>query len=256
MTLLQIIVATLIGGIFSVLLAYVIASTFLDQYVNRMVAFAVGVLLGFALTDILPEAVSMGLNITQAGWMLITGIMGFFLLEKLALWRHDHNAHLNDTKHKPQVTMIVVGDAMHNFVDGILLAAVFLADWRLGWMTALAVTMHEIPHEISNFMVLLNGGLSKSRALLFNALSGFAMTLGGVLGWLSLTSSHAIIPYILTLAAASFIYIAMSDLVPELHHERQPKDILIQIVLIILGVLMPPLCHALQSYFFPPSIIS
>ena len=236
MTLLQIILATLVGGVLSVLLASLVALTFLARFANRMVAFAVGVLLGFALTDILPEAVNLGLDITQAGWILIAGIMGFFLLEKLALWRHDHATHLGKTQHKPQVTMIVIGDGMHNFVDGVLLAATFLTDWKLGWAAAIAIIAHEIPQEISDFMVLLDAGVSKRKALILNALSGAAMTLGGVIGWLSLSNAHAAIPYILVLAAASFIYIAVADLVPELHHHRKPRDMALQLSLMAAGL--------------------
>lgn len=250
MILLQILLATLIGGVFSVLLAATVALTVLAQFANRMVAFAVGVLLGFALTDILPEAVNLGLDITQAGWVLVSGIMGFFLLEKLALWRHDHATDLGHTKHKPHVAMIIIGDGMHNFVDGILLAAAFLTDVKLGWVTAVAITAHEIPQEISDFMVLLDAGLSKKRALLLNALSGAAMTLGGFIGWVGLSDAHAAIPYILTLAAASFIYIAVADLVPELHRERKPRDMYLQFSLMALGVLVAPFAKFLQTIQF------
>ncbi len=255
MILLQIILATLIGGVFSVLLAATVALTVLANFANRMVAFAVGVLLGFALTDILPEAVNLGLDITQAGWILLGGIMGFFLLEKLALWRHDHATNLNQSKsghakHKPQVAMIVIGDGMHNFVDGILLAAAFLTDAKLGWVTAIAITAHEIPQEISDFMVLLDGGLSKSRALFLNAISGAAMTLGGIIGWVGLSDAHTAIPYVLILAASSFIYIAVADLVPELHRERQPRDMVLQLSLMTLGVLVAPFAKFLQALHF------
>lgn len=247
MTLLQIILATLIGGVFSVLLAATVALTFLARFANRMVAFAVGVLLGFALTDILPEAVHLGLDITEAGWVLVGGIMSFFLLEKLALWRHDHATALGHTNYKPQVAMIVIGDGMHNFVDGILLAAAFLTDWKLGWAAAIAITAHEIPQEISDFMVLLNAGVAKRKALLLNALSGAAMTLGGVIGWLSLSNAHAAIPYVLTLAASSFIYIAIADLVPELHHERKPRDMFFQLALMALGLGVAALAKFITS---------
>lgn len=236
MTLLSIILATLAGGVASVLLAAMISLTKLARFAHRMVAFAVGVLLGFAFTDLLPEAVELGLSITTAGWILLSGIMGFFLLEKMALWRHDHYTHLGHTAHKPQVTMIVIGDSLHNFVDGVLIAAAFLTDWKLGWATTIAVVAHEIPQEISDFMILLDGGLSKSKALLLNALSGAAMTLGGVLGWLALDHASAAIPYVLTLAAASFIYIAVADLVPELHQRRQLRDTVLQLSLMSLGV--------------------
>ena len=255
LVLLQIILATLIGGVFSVLLAATVALTVLAKFANRMVAFAVGVLLGFALTDILPEAVHLGLDISTAGWVLVGGIMGFFLLEKFALWRHDHatisdQPHLTKAAHKPQVAMIVIGDGMHNFVDGVLLAAAFLTDVKLGWVTAVAITAHEIPQEISDFMVLLDAGLSKKRALFLNAISGASMTLGGLIGWVGLSDARAAIPYILTLAAASFIYIAVADLVPELHRERKPRDMYLQFSLMALGVLTAPFAKYLQTIQF------
>ncbi len=247
MTLFQIVLATLIGGVISVLLAATVALTFLSRFANRMVAFSVGVLLGFALTDLLPEAVEHGLEIERLGWVLVAGIMGFFLVEKLALWRHDHATSLGHTEEKPVVAMIVVGDSMHNFVDGILIAASFLADWKLGWAAAIAITAHEIPQEISDFMVLLNAGVSKAKALFLNAISGAAMTLGGVIGWLSLSNAHAAIPYVLAVAAASFIYIAVADLVPELHLERKPKDMFSQLGLMALGLTVVTMAKMFQT---------
>jgi zinc and cadmium transporter len=236
MTLISIILATLAGGVLSVLLAATLALTVLARFADKMVAFAVGVLLTFALTDILPEAVHLGMDISQAGWWLLGGLTSFFLLEKLALWRHDHASAQGHTTHQPQVAMIVVGDALHNFVDGVLIAAAFLTDAKLGWVTALAVMAHEIPQEISDFMVLLDAGVARGRALALNALSGAAMTLGGVLGWLALDHAQAAIPVILVLAAASFIYIAIADLIPELHRRRTPRDSALQFILLLTGV--------------------
>ena len=136
---------------------------------------------------------------------------------------------------------------MHNFVDGILLAAAFLTDWKLGWAAAIAITAHEIPQEISDFMVLLDAGVSKRKALLLNALSGVAMTLGGVIGWMSLSNAHAAIPYVLTVAAASFIYIAIADLVPELHQHRKPRDMFFQLSLMTLGLSVAAFAQLLEN---------
>lgn len=247
MTLFWIIIATLAGGVLSVLLAATISFSVLARFADKMVAFSVGVLLSFALIDILPEAVHLGLPVEQAGWTLLAGLIGFFLLEKLALWRHDHAASQGYNIDQPQVAMIVIGDSMHNFVDGILIAAAFLTDAALGWATALAVMVHEIPQEISDFMVLLSAGVTRARALVLNALSGAAMTLGGVLGWIALDNAQQTIPTILTLAAASFLYIAVADLVPELHHRRKPRDSLLQLVLIGAGVMVAILATSLHS---------
>lgn len=236
MTLLWIILATLADGVASVILAATLALSVLAHFADKMVAFAVGVLLSFALTDILPEAVHLGLPIEQAGWTLLAGLTGFFLLEKLALWRHDHASAQGHTTDQPQVAMVVIGDGLHNFVDGVLIAAAFLTDAELGWITALAVMAHEIPQEVSDFMVLMNAGVSRARALSLNALSGAAMTLGGVLGWLALDRAQQAIPTILTLAASSFIYIAVADLVPELHRRRTLHDSVLQLTLMSTGI--------------------
>lgn len=247
MTLLWIIVATLAGGVVSVMLAATLALSVLARFADKMVAFAVGVLLAFALTDILPEEIDLGLGIERAGWILLGGLTGFFLLEKLALWRHDHATAQGLGHDQPQVAMIVIGDGMHNFVDGVLIAAAFLTDESLGWATALALMAHEIPQEISDFMVLLDAGVSRARALLLNALSGVAMTFGGVLGWLALDHAQQAIPTILTLAAASFIYIAVADLVPELHRHRTLRDSALQLALMSVGVGVVVLAGALHS---------
>lgn len=236
MTLLLIVLATLLGGVLSVLLAATLALTWLPRFADRMVAYAVGVLLAFAFTDLLPEAVEMGLEPGMVGQLLLAGVVVFFLLEKAALWRHDHNHGQGKHVHPPQVSMIVLGDGLHNFVDGVLIAAAFLVDPALGWTTAIAILAHELPQEIGDFMVLLNAGLTKSRALALNALSGGAMVLGGVAGYAALGSTQAAVPYVIVVAAASFIYIAVADLVPELHRHRRFKDAAAQLTLLGLGV--------------------
>lgn len=229
------------GGVISVLIAGWLSNTLFANHARRMVAFAVGVLLGFAFTDLLPEALNQGINLTNAGWMLVAGMLLFFILEKLALWRHFHHAQSSrapSVEHHSgaQVAIILLGDSIHNFVDGILLAASFLTDIKLGWVTAFAIVAHEIPQEISDFMVLINAGLSKPRALLLNMLSGSAMIVGGLVGWLSFTHIAPLIPYALLLAAASFIYIALADLVPTLQTQYRPRDLLVQCLLIACGL--------------------
>jgi zinc and cadmium transporter len=236
MVLLHIFLATLAGGVLSVLLAATLALTWLARFADRMVAYAVGVLLAFAFTSMLPEAVALGLDAILVGQILLAAIVVFFLLEKAALWRHDHNHAHGQRTHPPQVAMIVLGDGLHNFVDGVLIAAAFLVDPTLGWITTMAVLAHELPQEIGDFMVLLNAGLSKSRALALNALSGAAMILGGVAGYFALDGMQAAVPYVLVVAAASFIYIAVVDLVPELHRHRRFGDAAAQLLLLLAGI--------------------
>lgn len=258
MVLASILIACFIGGIFSVLLAGLLSTTVLAKHAHRMVAFAVGVLLGFAFTDLLPEALHWGIPIAEAGWILIGGMLLFFMLEKLAIWRHHHHfphqnqvstqQHAAQQRNSAEVTIILVGDGVHNFVDGILLAATFMTDVSLGWITALAITAHEIPQEISDFMVLMHAGLSKTRAILLNMFSGAAMLLGGLVGWAAFTQISHLIPHALLLAAASFIYIALADLVPTLHKQFQPKDMCLQSGLLILGLVVAWVSPLLQQF--------
>lgn len=242
MILAQIVMATLVGGIVSVVLAALVGLTWLPRFADRMVAFAVGVMLTMAFTALIPESINLGLDPEKAGLVLLGGLLAFFVLEKAALWRHDHkhgghhDGHHAAASGKPQVALVVLGDGLHNAVDGVLIAAAFLADPALGWATTLAVLTHEIPQEIGDFMVLLNGGTGRARALALNALSGAAMVAGGVLGFFALRSAQAALPYVLLVSAASFIYISVADLIPELHRRRRVRDGLVQAALLAAGL--------------------
>jgi len=248
MILISILAATLAGGVLSVLLAAGIGLTWLAPLAERLLAYAVGMLLGFALVGLLPEALHLGLEPATQGQVLIAGLLGFFLLEKALLWRHDHSAVGGGKPvahaHPPQVWLIVVGDAMHNFVDGVLIAAAFLVDAALGWATAVTVLAHEVPQELGDFVVLLSAGVSRARALALNALSGLAMVLGGAMGYLALEGANAVLPYVLVLAAASFLYIAVADLMPALNRHCSLRDGMQQFALLLAGVAS---VHALQA---------
>lgn len=237
MILLSILAATLLGGVVSVFLAALLSLTWLPRFADRMLAYAVGVLLAFAFLSLLPESLELGLEPMRVGQLLLAGIVAFFLLEKAALWRHDHShGDRAEAAHPPRVAMIVVGDGLHNLVDGVLIAAAFLADPTLGWATAIAVLSHELPQEIGDFMVLLSAGVGKAQALLLNALSGAAMVIGGVAGYFALDGMQTAVPYVLVIAAASFIYIAVADLVPELHRHRHLGNASGQLALLAAGI--------------------
>ncbi len=239
MTFNYILLSTFLGGVASVLLAALVTLTALSRLANVLVSFSVGTMLAVAFLDVLPEATE-SLDAHEAGIWLLVGLFIFFSLEKFALWRHDHVEldPKHDAHRHPAGAMVMMGDTLHNFVDGVMIAAAFLQDPRLGVSTAIAVMIHEIPQEIGDFMVLLHSGYSRGRAMLLNVLSGGAAVLGGVLGYFALSSAREIIPYALILSAASFIYIAMADLVPELHQHRRPRDILLQLSLGILGAVV------------------
>ncbi len=236
MVLLQILLATLVGGVLSVMLAATLALTWLPRFADRMLAYAVGILLAFAFTDLLPEAVEQGLDAAMVGQWLLAGIVIFFLLEKAALWRHDHQHALGRHAHAPRATMIVLGDGLHNFVDGVLIAAAFLTDVRLGWLTAVAIAAHEIPQEIGDFIVLLNAGYTRKRAFVYNLLSGLAAVVGGAVGYFALQQSQPLLPYVVVLAAASFIYVALADLVPDLQRSNERGEPLRQFLLLVGGI--------------------
>lgn len=235
-TLLWIVAACLAGGVVSVLLALSVAYTLLAAWVPRMVSYSVGVLLGVTFLHLLPEAFYAADEPHTLFGVVLAGILAFFLLEKAALWRHSHDHDHEHGARRASGLLILAGDAFHNFVDGVLIAAAFLADFRLGLTTTLAVIMHEIPQEIGDFMVLLHAGYGRPRALALNLAVSLASVAGGVLGYLILDQAHALVQYALALAAACFIYIAIADLIPHLHRQNRRNEIWWQSALIAAGV--------------------
>lgn len=239
MTLLAILAATLAGGLLSVLAAAVLTFAVLRAWVPRLVAFAVGTLLGVALLDLLPHALEGGLDAHALFATLLAGLIGFFVLERLALWRHAHptlgDALAPAAKH-PAGVMVLVGDGVHNFVDGILIAAAFLADPWLGVTTAVAVLAHEIPQEVGDFLVLVESGYSRREAIAWNAVVSLLGVVGGVLGYVMLSAMLPLVPYALVLSAASFLYIAIADLVPMLHRAAKAHGGFAQLPLMLAGV--------------------
>ena len=242
-----IIVFTLIGGVLSVACAALLLLVPEDHHPRILphgVSFALGALLSVAFLDLLPDALRTAgsEHIDSLLATVLMGILGFFLLEKLLIWRHCHadhcETHSGDHFHQPAGTLIVVGDAIHNFVDGILIAAAFLTDINLGIITSLAVAAHEIPQEVGDFAILLQSGYGRGKALAYNLLSSLATMVGGILAYYSLEHIHGWLPYILALAASSFIYIAVADLIPSLHQKTTARAAFQQIALIVAGVLM------------------
>lgn len=246
--LLWIIAASLLGGALSVLCAAVFAlNPRAQHYLGAMVSYAIGALLGAVFLDILPEAIKLTPNVAVLSGTVLFGILLFFILEKLVLWRHCHHEHCEAHEllekehtshgdHGRSGMMIMVGDTFHNFVDGIIIAAAFLTDMHLGIVTALAIITHEIPQEVGDFAILLNSGYSKAQAFKLNLISSFASVAGGVLGYYTLQTMQSWIPSLLALAAASMIYVAVADLIPGLHKRAQLRDTLEQVGLIALGV--------------------
>lgn len=249
-----IILFTLIGGILSVIAASLFLLVPDRHYASILphgVSFALGALLSAAFLDLLPHAVeNAGTgNIEGLFATVLIGILVFFLLEKLLLWRHCHThdceAH-NDGQahyHQPAGTLIVMGDGIHNFVDGVLIAAAFLTDLHLGIVTSLAVAAHEIPQEVGDFAILLQSGFSKGKALFYNLLSSLGTVAGGVLAYFALEHVHNMLPYFLALAASSFIYVAVADLIPSLHKKTHAEAVVQQMSLILAGVVLIAAVH-------------
>ncbi|HET7773336.1 MAG TPA: ZIP family metal transporter [Burkholderiaceae bacterium] len=244
-TLTAIILATLASGALSMMLAGLIAYTMLGKVVERMVSFAIGVLLAAALLHLIPEATQSQADVRHLFAVLLGGIFLFFMLQKTMLLRHSHH-HEHDGHHHdhgfnareagPGGYLILIGDGLHNFCDGILIAAAFLIDWKLGMLTALSIAAHEIPQEIGDFMILLSNGFSKTRAFAFNMLVSLMSVAGGVLGYFLLDTAQEALPYVIMLAASSFIYIAMSDLIPFVNRSSRERGYFADVALMGLGV--------------------
>lgn len=243
----QILLATLIAGVLSITVAAVFSYTLLSKMVDRLVSLSVGIMLSTALLHALPEAFESDADPRLLCAFLLAGLLGFFLLEKFAILRHSHHhegdGHHHHHGHDKQEAgkagwMILVGDGMHNFCDGILIAAAFLADPHLGIVAALAIIAHEIPQEVGDFIVLLNAGFSKTRAYIYNLMSSMMAVIGGVFGYFMLENWMDWIPYVLVLASSSFIYIAVSDLMPQMQRRTALRDSIPQVILIALGVVL------------------
>lgn len=289
-TLSWIIITSLIGGLLSVSLAALFALNVRITWVPMLVSYAIGAMLGAVFLEILPHAFSIAGSIETVSATLLLGLLLFFVLEKLVIWRHCHGDHCEvhaihtedncpishhehtessskniiakeaGTKYRAVSTeqpsvllssnhthshahdggrsglMIMIGDTFHNFIDGILIAAAFTADIKLGVVTALAIIAHEIPQEVGDFLILLHSGYSKKQALIFNLVSSLATMVGGLIAYFALQHVQGWIPIILALAASSLIYVAVADLIPGLHKRTELKATIAQVVLISIGV--------------------
>lgn len=264
-----IIATTLCGGALSVLFAAALTLSTRASWVQMLISYAIGALLGAAFLNALPEALELSRNPGQMTATVLFGILLFFILEKLVLWRHCHSAECEVHDPVPGATivapsmasaadaahdngrsgmMIMLGDTFHNFVDGILIAAAFMADIQLGIVTSIAIIAHEIPQEAGDFLILLNSGYTRKRALLFNLMSSVATLVGGLSTYFMLQDMNHLIPSLLGLAAASMIYVAMSDLIPGLHKRPEIGATIQQVALITLGIASIWLANSLFAH--------
>jgi zinc and cadmium transporter len=211
-----------------------------------LVSYAIGALLGAAFLEVIPHAFETG-HSKQAAMAILGGIFAFFVLEKLLLWRHCHTEHceVHDPHEQPSsgahdhgrsALLIMVGDTVHNFVDGVLIAAAFLQSIEVGIVTAIAIIAHEIPQEMGDFLILLHSGYSRMKAFVVNMISSLATIVGGLLGYYALQAFDGLQPTLLGIVAASMIYVAVADLIPGLHRRPELRDTAFQTLLIALGI--------------------
>lgn len=215
------------------------------KYSHFLSAFAAGTLLGTAFFELLPEAVheaehaasEFGLELNVFLWALF-GLLAFFLIERFIHWYHHHQHEYSDQdkKTEPTVPLVVVGDSVHNFIDGVVIAATFMVNIPLGIVTALAVAAHEIPQEIGDFGILLHKGVKRNKVLFLNVLSAFTAIVGALITFWIGERIEMAIPVLLSITAGFFIYIAASDLIPEIHHENRHGFAIIETSLLFLGV--------------------
>jgi zinc and cadmium transporter len=239
--------ATIIAGVLSITAAAIFSFTLLSKVVERMVSLSVGIMLSTSLLHALPEAFESQADPRSLFATLLGGLLAFFMLEKLAILRHSHHhegdghhhVHGHD-KHEAGKSgwMILVGDGLHNFTDGILIAAAFLVNPQLGLVTSVAIIAHEIPQEIGDFIVLLNAGFSRTKAYFLNLLCSLMAVLGGLLGYFMLDRAGNLVPYVLVFASSGFIYIAVSDLMPQMQRRSTLRETIPQVLLIGVGVVI------------------
>lgn len=203
------------------------------RLIPGFISYAIGTLLGAAFLGMIPAGLRQA-PVPPVLAVVLAGIIVFFILEKIVLWRHCHDPECE--VHGKSGALILIGDAFHNFVDGIVIAAAFLASFPLGISASLAVIAHEIPQELGDIAILLDSGYSKTRAFLYNLFSSLTTLPGAVIAYFYLGAARQAVPYILALSAASFIYIALADLVPGMHQHTEIGKAAGQITLILLGI--------------------
>lgn len=246
-TLSWIMAITTLGGVLSAMAAGVfllLSESRRTAWLPHLISFATGALLGAALLELLPNAIEgAGIaNVHLVGLALVAGIFAFFVLEKLVLWRHCHvddcDTHTpsQEQRDKASTVLILAGDSIHNALDGVLIAAAFMTDVRLGIVTSVAVIAHEIPQEVGDLAILLQGGMSRGRALALNLLTSLTSIVGGLIAYFALGQALDALPYALAVAAACFLYVAVADLIPGLHRRVEPRASLLQVILIAVGI--------------------
>lgn len=228
---------TILIGLIGVGSAFCSLRVFLKspQRLLLVVSFAAGALIGVSFLELLPEAVeaSPGVEVGKILLATLAGFVAFYILSRFLVWHHCHDKHCLAQTSAP---LIIVGDILHNFLDGLAVAASFLVGFPVGIMTTLAIIFHEIPQEVGDFGVLLHSGYSKIKALAVNLISAVSCVLGGLIGFYFFESFHDFLPYLLALTAGGFLYIGASDLLPQTHQTAKRRAIFSHALLFLLGI--------------------
>ncbi|MEO8485536.1 MAG: ZIP family metal transporter [Betaproteobacteria bacterium] len=259
-TLASIVVAALVGGVLSTVIAgFTLA---LDpKWIPRLVSFAIGALLGAVFLEIVPHALEAG-DAHGVMVVMLAGLLGFFVLEKLVIWRHSHghDQHVDareESEHDHALhgidegrsgLMILIGNSVHSFCDGIVIAAAFLAGDALGYAATLAIVAHALPQQVGDFAVLVNSGYTRRRAFTVNVTTGLATLAGALVAYFALAGMTQALPIVLALAGASLLYVAVADLIPSLHRRSEPLQTVGQSLLIAAGVGVIAAVHALLPH--------
>jgi zinc and cadmium transporter len=255
--LMQIVIAALSGGVFATIAA---AGTLVlhRSWISRIVSFAVGALLGAVFLELLPHALETG-NAERVMVTVLAGLLAFFALEKLVLWRHahghaehedaaeesehEHALHAHGADQGRSGLMILIGTSVHNFCDGVVIAAAFLASPALGVATTVAIVAHAVPQQVGDFAVLVHSGFARTRAFAYNVAVGVATLVGALGGYVALADMQQALPTALAIAASSLLYVAVADLIPSLHRRPEPIETAKQLLLIGLGITVIALAH-------------
>lgn len=223
-----------LGGVAAAASVLLLPGRMRKRLVPALISYATGTLLAAAFLGMLPEALEQGGATHLVLAAALSGLVLFFVLEKVVRWRHCHDEDC--AEHQRAGPLILIGDAMHNFVDGVVIGGAFLASVPLGVTTALAVLAHEIPQEVGDFAILLDSGFSRAKAMAWNALSSAATLVGAGLAWAALHQAQHVVPYLLAVAAGGFLYIAAADLIPTLHRHTAWRASLAQVLLMAAGI--------------------
>ena len=236
MTLIEILVATIVVSLISLVgVLFTLREQWLTKALSTLVAIAAGALMGAAFLHLIPEAIAQTDNRPDIFVYLLLGFVFFFILEQFLHWHHQHGT---EQKIQPFSYLILVSDAVHNFFDGLAIAASFMISLPAGIITTLAVALHEIPQEFGDFAVLVYGGFSRKQALIFNFLSGITAVIGGITGYYAFSLMQASIPYLMLFVSGGFIYIAAADLIPSIKHGAGLRQTIITLVAFSAGIVL------------------